>query len=160
MNMLTRSEEKEELTRWRRRRRSLSQPVSTVLVLPDGPHPTRIPVAVDVFVYAKHEQFVFDQVKRALAARHGVRVQLVDTAYLTGFCDLGKGFLEVCTVHGNCLVGLGLGMKLEKLITEVLDEWKQFQGQGLAARCWAATAPRCWNSMCFQQAHTQYSFRF
>ncbi|KAK3130485.1 hypothetical protein QOZ80_6BG0494040 [Eleusine coracana subsp. coracana] len=71
-----------------------------------------------------HEQFVFDRVKHALAKRHGVRVQFVDTAYLSGFCELRKDFYRVCTVHGNCLVGLKT--KLEKL-TEVLDEWKEFR---------------------------------
>jgi len=72
----------------------------------------------------KNEQDVFDQAKHALAARHGVRVQFVDTAYLSGFCELRKDFHVVCTVHGNCL--FGLKDKLQKL-TQVLDEWKQFR---------------------------------
>ncbi|CAN6282960.1 unnamed protein product [Urochloa humidicola] len=71
-----------------------------------------------------HEQFVFDQVKRELSARHGVRVQFVDTAYLSGFCELSKDFRKVCTVHANCLIGLK--DKLAKL-AGVLDEWKQFR---------------------------------
>ena len=71
-----------------------------------------------------HEQYVFDQVKHELSARHGVRVQFVDTAYLSGFCDLHKDFYRVCTVHANCLVGLK--SKLQRL-TEVFDEWKQFR---------------------------------
>ncbi|KAJ1275553.1 hypothetical protein BS78_05G144600 [Paspalum vaginatum] len=73
-----------------------------------------------------HEQYVFDQVKHKLSARHGVRVQFVDTAYLSGFCELRKDFYKVCTVHGNCLVGLK--PKLDRL-TGVLDEWKQFRGK-------------------------------
>ncbi|RCV43156.1 hypothetical protein SETIT_9G272600v2 [Setaria italica] len=71
-----------------------------------------------------HEQFVFDQVKHALSARHDVRVQFVDTAYLSGFCELSKDFNKACTVHANCLVGLK--DKLAKL-AGVLDEWKQFR---------------------------------
>ncbi|ONM56210.1 Nucleotide-diphospho-sugar transferase family protein [Zea mays] len=71
-----------------------------------------------------HEQYVFDQVKQELSARHGVRVQFVDTAYLSGFCELRKDFYRVCTVHANCLVGLQ--SKLQKL-TQVFDEWKQFR---------------------------------
>jgi hypothetical protein len=71
-----------------------------------------------------HEQHVFQQIKDTLPARHGVRVQFVDTAYLSGFCDLSKDFYKVCTVHANCLVGLQ--SKLEKL-TEVFNEWKQFR---------------------------------
>nr|TKV94135.1 hypothetical protein SEVIR_9G273400v2 [Setaria viridis] len=71
-----------------------------------------------------HEQFVFDQVKHALSARHDVRVQFVDTAYLSGFCELSKDFNKACTVHANCLVGLK--DKLAKL-AGVLNEWKQFR---------------------------------
>lgn len=71
-----------------------------------------------------HEQYVFDRVKHELSAQHGVRVQFVDTAYLSGFCDLRKDFYRVCTVHANCLVGLK--SKLQRL-TEVFDEWKQFR---------------------------------
>ncbi|XP_062199933.1 uncharacterized protein At4g15970-like [Phragmites australis] len=72
----------------------------------------------------QHEQFVFDQVKRALAARHGVRVQFVDTAYLGGFCQPRKDFRKLCTFHANCLVGLKT--KLKKL-RGVLDKWKRFK---------------------------------
>lgn len=72
----------------------------------------------------KNEQDVFEQVKHALSARHGVRVQFLDTAYLSGFCELRKDFHKVCTVHGNCL--FGLKAKLQKL-TQVFDEWKQFR---------------------------------
>ncbi|XP_066382442.1 uncharacterized protein At4g15970-like [Miscanthus floridulus] len=71
-----------------------------------------------------HEQFVFQRVKDTLPAKHGIRVQFVETAYLTGFCQLRKDFNKVCTVHANCLVGLK--SKLEKL-TEVFNEWKEFK---------------------------------
>ncbi|KAJ1275557.1 hypothetical protein BS78_05G144700 [Paspalum vaginatum] len=72
----------------------------------------------------EHEQHVFDRVKHTLSVRHDVRVQFVDTAYLSGFCELRKDFYKVCTVHANCMVGLK--NKVEKL-TGVLDEWKQFR---------------------------------
>ncbi|CAN6380717.1 unnamed protein product [Urochloa humidicola] len=71
-----------------------------------------------------NEQYVFDREKYVLPGRHGLLVQFVDTAYLSGFCELSKDFNKVCTVHANCLVGLK--DKLEKL-TEVLAEWKQFR---------------------------------
>ncbi|CAO2142711.1 unnamed protein product [Urochloa humidicola] len=70
------------------------------------------------------EQDVFQKVKHVLPTQHGLLVQFVDTAYLTGFCELSKDFNKVCTVHANCLGGLKT--KLEKL-TDVLDEWKQFR---------------------------------
>nr|CAB3470217.1 unnamed protein product [Digitaria exilis] len=72
----------------------------------------------------EHEQFVFDQVKHALSERHGVRAQFVDTAYLSGFCELRKDFYKVCTVHANCVAGLQ--DKLQKL-AGVIDEWKEFR---------------------------------
>jgi hypothetical protein len=46
-----------------------------------------------------HEHFVFDQVKHLLAARNGVQAQFIDTAYLSGFCQLSKDFYWVCTVR-------------------------------------------------------------
>uniref|UniRef100_K3ZMQ5 Nucleotide-diphospho-sugar transferase domain-containing protein n=1 Tax=Setaria italica TaxID=4555 RepID=K3ZMQ5_SETIT len=70
------------------------------------------------------EQDVLEQVKHVLPAQHGLLVQFMDTAYLTGFCELSKNFNKVCTLHGNCLPGLK--MKLGKL-TEVLEEWKQLK---------------------------------
>ncbi|CAN6225030.1 unnamed protein product [Urochloa humidicola] len=74
----------------------------------------------------KNEQDVFDELKRELAARHGVAAQFVDTAYLGGFCDRRKGrdFNKLCTYHGNCLVGLET--KLRKL-TQVFAEWNKFR---------------------------------
>ncbi|CAL5063509.1 unnamed protein product [Urochloa decumbens] len=74
----------------------------------------------------KNEQDVFDELKRELAARHGVAAQFVDTAYLGGFCDRRKGrdFNKLCTYHGNCLVGMKT--KLRKL-TRVFAEWNKFR---------------------------------
>jgi hypothetical protein len=71
-----------------------------------------------------NEQYVIEKEKKVLPARHGLVMQFVDTAYLSGFCELSKDFNKVCTVHANCLVGLK--SKLAKL-TEVLAEWKQFR---------------------------------
>ncbi|KQJ90911.1 uncharacterized protein At4g15970 [Brachypodium distachyon] len=73
-----------------------------------------------------HEQHVFDQVKYELAAKHGMVVHFVDTAYFSGLCEPKKDFHKVCTFHANCL--LGLQNKLDKL-NAVLDEWKQFKAQ-------------------------------
>ncbi|CAN6218277.1 unnamed protein product [Urochloa humidicola] len=74
----------------------------------------------------QHEQFVFEQVKRDLAARHGVTVQFVDTAYLGTFCERGKrrDWHKLCTFHANCVIGLEA--KLETL-RGVLDEWQRFK---------------------------------
>ncbi|KAL6862445.1 hypothetical protein ACP4OV_016786 [Aristida adscensionis] len=72
----------------------------------------------------KNEQAVFDEEKREMAARHGVTVQFVDTAYLGGFCQPARDFHKLCTFHGNCVPGLQ--RKLGHL-RRVLDEWKQFR---------------------------------
>ncbi|CAN6204952.1 unnamed protein product [Urochloa humidicola] len=77
----------------------------------------------------QHEQYVFDRVKRDLAARHGVAVQFVDTAYLGTFCE-GKGkrrdLHKLCTFHANCVIGLEA--KLQTL-RGVLDEWQRFKAK-------------------------------
>ncbi|KAM3392826.1 hypothetical protein ACQJBY_013790 [Aegilops geniculata] len=74
----------------------------------------------------EHDQFVFDQVKHELAARHGVTVQFIDTQYLSGRCEPRMDFRKLCTFHANCIIGLQY--KLEYL-TGVLDEWKRFKAQ-------------------------------
>ncbi|CAN6167559.1 unnamed protein product [Urochloa humidicola] len=76
----------------------------------------------------QHEQFVFEQVKSDLAARHGVTVQFVDTAYLGTFCERGKrrDWHKLCTFHANCVIGLEA--KLETL-RGVLDEWQRFKAK-------------------------------
>ncbi|TVU05808.1 hypothetical protein EJB05_48991, partial [Eragrostis curvula] len=77
----------------------------------------------------KNEQFVFDAIKHRLAERHGVAVQFVDTAYLSGFCQRSSDFRKVCTFHGNCVPGLQ--RKIAHL-RQVLDEWKQFRANHTA----------------------------
>ncbi|KAL6661516.1 hypothetical protein ACP70R_000900 [Stipagrostis hirtigluma subsp. patula] len=77
----------------------------------------------------KNEQSVFDEVKRELAARHGVTVQFVDTAYLSGFCQPARDFRKVCTFHGNCVPGLQ--RKLDHL-RQVLEDWKMFRANNTA----------------------------
>ncbi|KAM3372733.1 hypothetical protein ACQJBY_019555 [Aegilops geniculata] len=74
----------------------------------------------------EHDQFVFDQVKHELAARHGVTVQFIDTEYLSGRCEPRMDFRKLCTFHANCIIGLQY--KLEYL-TGVLDKWKRFKAQ-------------------------------
>lgn len=74
----------------------------------------------------ENEQLLFDKVKHELAARHGVAVQFVDTAYLGGFCQPTNDFYKVCTFHGNCIAGLQ--PKLDRL-HRVLNDWKEFRAK-------------------------------
>ncbi|KAJ1290308.1 hypothetical protein BS78_02G233500, partial [Paspalum vaginatum] len=78
-----------------------------------------------------HEQYVFDQVKRTLSARHGVRVQFVDTAYLSGFCELRKDFYKVCTVRARKLPRRAQGQAREP--HRAVQRVEAVQGGGRAA---------------------------
>lgn len=75
----------------------------------------------------KHDQDVFDMVKKDLSLRHDVAIHFVDTAYFGGFCEPKKDFRQLCTFHGNCLTGLR--MKLE-VLRDLLGEWKQWRQGG------------------------------
>uniref|UniRef100_A0ACD6ANQ0 Uncharacterized protein n=1 Tax=Avena sativa TaxID=4498 RepID=A0ACD6ANQ0_AVESA len=75
----------------------------------------------------KHDQDVFDKVKKDLSLKHDVAVHLVDTAYFGGFCQPKKDFRQLCTFHGNCLTGLR--MKLD-VLRDLLNHWKQFKITG------------------------------
>ncbi|XP_072973718.1 uncharacterized protein At4g15970-like [Typha angustifolia] len=72
----------------------------------------------------KHEQHIFNQIKGEFSARFQVRIQFLDTAYCTGFCQLSKDLNKVTTIHANCCVGLGA--KLHDL-KNVLEDWKAYK---------------------------------
>ncbi|KAF8754899.1 hypothetical protein HU200_011359 [Digitaria exilis] len=51
----------------------------------------------------KHDQTVFDGIKRELAARLGVRIAFLDTVLFGTFCAFLGGIDDrVCTMHANC----------------------------------------------------------
>ncbi|CAD6342793.1 unnamed protein product, partial [Miscanthus lutarioriparius] len=53
-----------------------------------------------------HDQFVFNEIKRELAGRLGVRIRFIDAATVSGFCQLGRDLNRIATVHMTCCVGL------------------------------------------------------
>ncbi|CAD6334971.1 unnamed protein product [Miscanthus lutarioriparius] len=76
--------------------------------------PTGFPLrAVDVFNLIKHE----------MAPKLDLAIQFLDTAYISGFCQLSKDLNKICTLHANCCVGLGA--KLHDL-RGVLDVWRNY----------------------------------
>lgn len=71
----------------------------------------------------KHEQDVFNLIKHEEAPRLDLAIQFLDTAYISGFCQLSKDLNRICTLHANCCVGLGA--KLHDL-RGVLDVWRNY----------------------------------
>ncbi|KAF8648594.1 hypothetical protein HU200_064638 [Digitaria exilis] len=79
----------------------------------------------------KHDQTVFDGIKRKLAARLGVRITFLDTALFGTFCAFRGGIDgRICTMHANCCIGLG--NKVHEL-KSVVVAWKNYTGLALAA---------------------------
>ncbi|KAF0927783.1 hypothetical protein E2562_036203 [Oryza meyeriana var. granulata] len=73
----------------------------------------------------EHDQFVFNEIKRELAAGAGVgvRIRFIDTAVVSGFCQLGRDLNRIATVHMTCCVGLE--NKLHDL-RNVIRDWRRY----------------------------------
>uniref|UniRef100_A0A0D9V9M3 Nucleotide-diphospho-sugar transferase domain-containing protein n=1 Tax=Leersia perrieri TaxID=77586 RepID=A0A0D9V9M3_9ORYZ len=75
----------------------------------------------------EHDQFVFNQIKRELAAGDasgdGVRIRFIDTAAVSGFCQLGRDMNRIATVHMTCCIGLE--NKLHDL-RRVIGDWRRY----------------------------------
>lgn len=72
----------------------------------------------------EHDQFVFNEIKRELAAPGiGVRIRFIDSKDVSGFCQLGRDMNRVATVHTTCCIGLE--NKLHDLKRVVVD-WKRY----------------------------------
>nr|BAJ93085.1 predicted protein [Hordeum vulgare subsp. vulgare] len=71
-----------------------------------------------------HDQFVFNEIKRELAAPPiGVRIRFVDSAHVSGFCQLGRDLNRIATVHMTCCIGLE--NKLHDL-RRVVEDWRRY----------------------------------
>ncbi|TVU36011.1 hypothetical protein EJB05_17921, partial [Eragrostis curvula] len=53
-----------------------------------------------------NEQVVLSKIKGELIREVGVRMEALETEYVSGFCDFQKRLDKVCTVHANCCMGL------------------------------------------------------
>uniref|UniRef100_A0A0E0CCA6 Nucleotide-diphospho-sugar transferase domain-containing protein n=1 Tax=Oryza meridionalis TaxID=40149 RepID=A0A0E0CCA6_9ORYZ len=73
----------------------------------------------------EHDQFVFNEIKRELAAGDGVgvRIRFIDTAAVSGFCQLGRDLNRIATVHMTCCIGLE--NKLHDL-RNVIRDWRRY----------------------------------
>ncbi|CAD6228451.1 unnamed protein product [Miscanthus lutarioriparius] len=78
-----------------------------------------------------HDQFVFNEIKRELAGRLGVRIRFIDAATVSGFCQLGRDLNRIATVHMTCCVGLE--NKLFDL-RRVIADWKRYMARPLWER--------------------------
>jgi hypothetical protein len=78
-----------------------------------------------------HDQFVFNEIKRELADRLGVRIRFIDAATVSGFCQLGRDLNRIATVHMTCCVGLE--NKLFDLKRVIVD-WKRYMARPLWER--------------------------
>ncbi|GJN16910.1 hypothetical protein PR202_gb03936 [Eleusine coracana subsp. coracana] len=54
----------------------------------------------------ENEQVVLSKIKGELVGEVGVRMEALETEFVSGFCDFQKRFDKVCTVHANCMMGL------------------------------------------------------
>ncbi|VAH83734.1 unnamed protein product [Triticum turgidum subsp. durum] len=71
-----------------------------------------------------HDQFVFNEIKRELAAAPiGVRIRFVDSKHVSGFCQLGRDLNRIATVHMTCCIGLE--NKLHDL-RRVVEDWRRY----------------------------------
>ncbi|XP_062208714.1 uncharacterized protein At4g15970-like isoform X2 [Phragmites australis] len=78
-----------------------------------------------------HDQFVFNEIKRELVSRLGVRIKFIDTAAVSGFCQLGRDLNRIATVHMTCCIGLE--KKLHDL-KGVIRDWKRYMARPLWER--------------------------
>ncbi|RLN25614.1 hypothetical protein C2845_PM07G32890 [Panicum miliaceum] len=52
------------------------------------------------------EQGVFNQIKHELVSKLQGRIEALETAYFSGFCEFHNDLNRVCTMHANCCIGL------------------------------------------------------
>ncbi|CAO1940737.1 unnamed protein product [Urochloa humidicola] len=52
------------------------------------------------------EQDVFNKIKHELVSKFQGRIEGLDTAYFSGFCEFHDDLNRVCTMHANCCIGL------------------------------------------------------
>ncbi|XP_051227851.1 uncharacterized protein At4g15970 [Lolium perenne] len=72
----------------------------------------------------EHDQFVFNEIKHELAAPPiGVKIRFVDSADVSGFCQLGRDLNRIATVHMTCCIGLE--NKLHDL-KRIVEDWKHY----------------------------------
>ncbi|CAH2046391.1 unnamed protein product [Thlaspi arvense] len=71
-----------------------------------------------------HDQDVFNKIKYdPFISEIGIQIRFFDTVYFCGFCQPSTDINVICTMHGNCC--LGLEKKLYD-INLLLDDWKKY----------------------------------
>ena len=71
-----------------------------------------------------HDQDVFNRIKHMpYITEIGIQMRFFDTVYFGGFCQTSRDINLVCTMHGNCC--LGLEKKIHDL-NLILDDWRKY----------------------------------
>ncbi|XP_077235134.1 uncharacterized protein At1g28695-like [Tasmannia lanceolata] len=92
----------------------------------------------------KEQDVLANMTSKGVLRQMGLRVRILDTRYISGFCDRSRDFREVITMHANCC--RSIKAKLIDL-KAYLEDWKKFRGSSnttLAVRWSNLTA--CINS--------------
>jgi hypothetical protein len=54
----------------------------------------------------------------------GLKLRLLDVSIFSGHCQESNNWLQICTMHANCVIGLGEKMKFLRMIFNI---WKEFK---------------------------------
>ncbi|RCV28781.1 hypothetical protein SETIT_5G430700v2 [Setaria italica] len=97
-----------------------------------------------------HDQDVFNKIKHELVSKLQGRIEGLETAYFSGFCELHDDLNRVCTMHANCCIGLA--NKVLDLKDKAAD-WRNYTALAPEERKKAGgfnkwTPPaRCWKTI-------------
>ncbi|CAO2167543.1 unnamed protein product [Urochloa humidicola] len=69
------------------------------------------------------DQVVLNTIKHEFVTELGVRIQPLETEYISGFCDFQERLDKVCTVHANCC--MGLENKINDL-NNIAADWRNY----------------------------------
>ncbi|CAL4945891.1 unnamed protein product [Urochloa decumbens] len=95
------------------------------------------------------EQDVFNKIKHELVGKIQGRIEGLDTAYFSGFCEFHDDLNRVCTMHANCCIGLA--NKVLDLKDKAAD-WRNYTALTTEERRkggfnkWTPPA-RCWKTI-------------
>ncbi|XP_022949315.1 uncharacterized protein At4g15970-like [Cucurbita moschata] len=80
----------------------------------------------------RHDQDVLNKIKHSpLIPEIGLKIRFLDTANFGGFCQMGRDFTKVCTVHANCCVGLDNKVHDLRIL---LNDWSKFVNHKASSR--------------------------
>ncbi|CAM6055564.1 unnamed protein product [Sphagnum tenellum] len=54
----------------------------------------------------------------------GLKLSFLDVNIFSGHCQESDNWLQICTMHANCVIGVGEKMEFLRMISNI---WKQFK---------------------------------